>query len=288
MNRRLIKEKADSLLLTVKPQFIRILMIMMLVNIIPSLLNTGNGVFSVLIDLVLLLAFLTFGHGIIVSSLKIVRNQGDTLEDQDAFVGFKKYKELFFTYFISNMFVLAVTWVIAIGAIVLVIILFGSGVGINNLVSMFTSNSIDVNSMMGYSAFPILTFIILLTMLLIVIASVVTSTIVFAMPYLYQQYGLTGIQALKESYKLIKGHIWELIVLQLSFFHWILLETILASVLVTLLAIPFIGTIIASVLVGMFGIYTYQPKLYLSLAIFFEELAYQRYESGVENFDEVE
>ena len=172
MNRRLIKEKADSLLLTVKPQFIRILMIMMLVNIIPSLLNTGNGVFSVLIDLVLLLAFLTFGHGIIVSSLKIVRNQGDTLEDQDAFVGFKKYKELFFTYFISNMFVLAVTWVIAIGAIVLVIILFGSGVGINNLVSMFTSNSIDVNSMMGYSAFPILTFIILLTMLLIVIASV--------------------------------------------------------------------------------------------------------------------
>ena len=88
MNISSIKNRADELLIHCKPQVIRIMTIMLLVGLIPSLFNGSENTFISLISLVLTIVFLTFSHGYIVTTLKVVRNNSESLSDDDAFVGF--------------------------------------------------------------------------------------------------------------------------------------------------------------------------------------------------------
>ena len=60
-----------------------------------------------------------------------------------------------------------------------------------------------------------------------------------------------------------------------------ILIIVIQSILINLLAfIPVIGSLIASILGGLVAIYTYLPRYHLSQAIFFEEIAYYRYENN--------
>ncbi len=72
MNISSIKNRADELLIHCKPQVIRIMTIMLLVGLIPSLFNGSENTFISLISLVLTIVFLTFSHGYIVTTLKVV------------------------------------------------------------------------------------------------------------------------------------------------------------------------------------------------------------------------
>ena len=92
MNIQKIKERANQVLEMNKAQYIRILIILILLGLIPGLFNTGQ---SSLLYAIISLVFLTLSHGYVVSSLKMVRNQAHLLSDDDAFVGFKRIKELF-------------------------------------------------------------------------------------------------------------------------------------------------------------------------------------------------
>lgn len=77
----------------------------------------------------------------------------------------------------------------------------------------------------------------------------------------------------------MKGHVWDIIKLNLSFLGWmivvIFVQTIIGEVLSFL---PILGSLIASIVASVVGVYTYLPCYHLSQAIFFEELAYYHYE----------
>ena len=124
MNISSIKNRADELLIQCKPQVIRIMTIMLLVGLIPSLFNGSENTFISLISLVLTIVFLTFSHGYIVTTLKVVRNNSESLSDDDAFVGFRRFKELFPTYLVSGLVLFVVAFILILIMMFFLIILF--------------------------------------------------------------------------------------------------------------------------------------------------------------------
>lgn len=113
MNIKMIKERASQIQNMNRTQYMRILLMIVLLELIPNIFNIGEDILSRLLYLVMSIAFLTVSHGYIVSSLKMVRNQSQSLKDDDAFVGFKRFKELFSTYILINIFMMAVLFIVA-------------------------------------------------------------------------------------------------------------------------------------------------------------------------------
>lgn len=282
MDITLIKRRADELLETCKPQMIRNITLLMLIGLVPSLFDGDNALME-LISFILLIVFLTFEHGYVVSSLKVVRNNAQNLSDDDVFVGFRRWKELFPTYLVSSLVLFGVTMISAIVLIVIFMILFGSAIGnmstivLSNL-NMAQSNPTALVQLLIQYAPSLVTVIMLVTIIMLVII-VVFSVLLFAMPYLLEQYGMTTTVALKESVALMKGHIWDMIKLELSFLGWMILVAIVQGAVEYLLSfIPVLGSMIAAIAGVFVAVYTYMPRYVLSQAIFFEELAYYRYD----------
>ena len=65
MNIKNIKNRADELLVNAKPQYVRILMIMLLIGMVQSFFSSENG-FPMIVSLMVTIAFLSFYHGYIV------------------------------------------------------------------------------------------------------------------------------------------------------------------------------------------------------------------------------
>lgn len=253
MNIKSIKARADKLIVYCKPQYIRILLIMMVVGLIPHSISS-TGITAVLYLIVTIL-FIPFKHGYVVTSLKIVRNNFDELSDNDAFAGVKRFKELFFTYFLYELIVLAVLVALGFLAVIFAVVV---GSGVKELTSVLTLT------------------------LLVGVAVTVVSTIVglygFAYPYLMEKYGYKGMNAIKESFRFIKGHMLDLFKLELSYLGWVLLAMIVQVLVAEVFAfLGTLGTTIASLVSGAIAVFTYYPQYYVAKAIFFEEIAYKRY-----------
>ena len=122
MNIRKIKERANQLLSVDKQQYIRILMILVLLELIPTLFSTGHDILSRIIYIIISLAFIAVSHGYVVSSLKMVRNQSSLLSDDDALVGFKRFKGLFSTYLLNNIVLFFITF----AAMFILMMIFGA------------------------------------------------------------------------------------------------------------------------------------------------------------------
>ena len=205
-----------------------------------------------------------FKHGYIVSSLKIVRNNFADLSDHDAFAGLKRFKELFFTYFLYELIVVGVLFVLGF----ILVILTGA----------FGAYSLDVSSLLSLTALITLVF---------GGVSVLVGLACFAFPYLLEKYGYKGMAALKESIQFIKGHLFDLFKLEFSYLGWSLLVA-LVQIFVTEV-FSFLGTLgvaLASLASGAIALFTYLPQYYVSKAIFFEEIAYKRYFEYTQNQDE--
>lgn len=289
MNISSIKNRASEVLMANKSQYIRNLTILMLVGLIPSIFN-GSGTFARLISFAMTILFLTFQHGYIVCSLKMVRNNAQSLNDDDSFVGFRRFSELFPTYLLTSITI----WAIMIGLIfiftLLFTIIFGSALSnIGGLVSSVAIGELAGNEILAYilSNAPYIVLAFLIIFILLIVVSIVVSAFLFAVPYLLEQYKMTTTIAIKESFQLMKNHIWDYVKLQLSFIGWIIIVVVIQSLLTELLAfIPIIGALIAAIAGGFIGIYTYLPQLYLSQAVLFEELAYRRYENINQTYGE--
>lgn len=289
MNIANIKNRADELLVTCKPQVIRIMTIMMLVGLIPSLFSESkDNLFVSLISLVITILFITFNHGYVVTTLKVVRNDAQSLSDDDAFVGFRRFKELISTYLLTAIVILLVGMAAIFVVMFLFMMLFGG------VISTSLSNTMNYYHIIGNGDYsylfsllqmaPSLALLILLLVLAIIIIIGIISIFVFAVPYLLEQYHMTNTLAIKESFQLMKNHVWDMIKLELSFIGWMILVAIIQSILTRfLIFIPILGSLIASIVAGFIGIYTYLPKFYVSQAIFFEEIAYYRYDQPYQN-----
>lgn len=279
MNIRKIKERANQLLSVDKQQYIRILMILVLLELIPTLFSTGHDILSRIIYIIISLAFITVSHGYVVSSLKMVRNQSSLLSDDDALVGFKRFKGLFSTYLLNNIVLFFITF----AAMFILMMIFGaflSGIQLNGFVNEISLSGNYTQVLLSiFSQSPsLLAAFILFYMLMIVIVFVISSYL-FAVPYLLERYQMTNLMAIKESYRFMKGHIFDYIKLNLSFLGWILGLMIIQMIFNRLLMfLPILGALISAIITGIIGVYTYLPRYQLSKAIFFEELAYYRYD----------
>lgn len=275
MNIRSIKSRANELLVYSKPQFIRILIIMLLVGLVPSLFNNSRGLMA-LISLIVSIIFLPFDHGYIVSSLKIVRNNYTALKDEDAWVGFSRFKELFPTYLIVGLIRFAIVFCITF--VLLFLLTIFNGATLSHMSSMTYNANVDtlVRVLMASPAFLMQTMVVLL---IIVIVNYILSIYLFAVPYLLEQYHMETMTAIRESIQFINGYAFDLFKLDLSYFGWFFLIGIVDSLLAEFLgSIPFVGTLVVAILCGLLKIYVFLPQYYLSRTIFFEEIAYQRYE----------
>ncbi len=279
MDIRKIKERANQLLSVDKQQYIRILMILVLLELIPTLFSTGHDILSRIIYIIISLAFIAVSHGYVVSSLKMVRNQSSLLSDDDALVGFKRFKGLFSTYLLNNIVLFFITF----AAMFILMMIFGaflSGIQLDSFANeiSLSGNYTQVLLRIFSQSPSLLAAFILFYMLMIVIVFVISSYL-FAVPYLLERYQMTNLMAIKESYRFMKGHIFDYIKLNLSFLGWILGLMIIQMGLNRLLMfLPILGALISAIITGIIGVYTYLPRYQLSKAIFFEELAYYRYD----------
>ena len=279
MNIRKIKERANQLLSVDKQQYIRILMILVLLELIPTLFSTGHDILSRIIYIIISLAFIAVSHGYVVSSLKMVRNQSSLLSDDDALVGFKRFKGLFSTYLLNNIVLFFITF----AAMFILMMIFGaflSGIQLDSFANeiSLSGNYTQVLLRIFSQSPSLLAAFILFYMLMIVIVFVISSYL-FAVPYLLERYQMINLMAIKESYRFMKGHIFDYIKLNLSFLGWILGLMIIQMGLNRLLMfLPILGALISAIITGIIGVYTYLPRYQLSKAIFFEELAYYRYD----------
>lgn len=295
MNIRNIREKAKQLLFTCKPQYIRILIVVMLITCLGDYLANLN-IPTLLVSLIVIV-FLPISHGYIVSSLKVVRNTSHTLSDEDALVGYKRFKELFPTY--------VVTFLAQFGILVLVVIVLTIvfSLLLENVVLPFGNMSQLVSGTFATMLLSLFTFApeLMLVFLLIAIVAGASfyyiSLFFFAVPYLLERFQMKNGLAIKESFRFIKGHKMDLFKLDISFLGWSLLDGLIVYLLTQFVgSLPFVGYALVLLASGFFRIYTYYPQYELSRAILFEEIAYQRYEdhcdevinSNQEVVDEVE
>ena len=227
----MIKEKARQIQNMNRAQYMRILFMIVLLELIPDIFNVGDNILSRLLYLIISIAFLTVSHGYIVSSLKMVRNQSQTLKDDDAFVGFKRFKELFSTYVLMNIFMLGVLFI----AIFILFVIIG----------MFISHALS--------------------------QGIITEM------FLAGNYGYILSYILEHSPQTLSMFL-------LCFFLMAIIQSAFAELLSF---IPVLGSLIAAIITGIISIYSYLPRFHLAQAIFFEELAYHRYEqTNMNNGDE--
>ena len=279
MNIKMIKERASQIQNMKRTQYMRILLMIVLLELIPNIFNIGEDILSRLLYLVMSIAFLTVSHGYIVSSLKMVRNQSQSLkDDDDDFVGFKRFKELFSTYILINIFMMAVLFIVAYILLVIIgVFLSQSLQGISGEMLLTGNYAYILSYILKHSPQTLSMFVLCYFVLLIILFFV--SSYLFAVPYLLERFHMKNLKAMKASFSLMKGHIFEYFKLYLSFFGWIFLMVIIQSFIAELLSfLPVLGSLIAAIIAGVISVYSYLPCFHLAQAIFFEEPAYHCYE----------
>ncbi len=278
VNIQRIKQRASEVLVNYKDQYIRILIIVMLINLVPTIFSGYSGTFATILYYIISFLFLTVSHGYIVSSLKMVRNNGITLSDDDAFVGFTQIGRLFPTYLLQEVISIVVMLIYFIICVIIFMIFGSSFMNISYLASASTSSEAMAEYLVELLFTNSLFSTIVLIMVLIgMVLMIIVSLFLFAVPYLLEEYHMGPVECVKESFSMMKGHLWDLLKLQISFWGWMILIGMIEILLSNLLSFIFIGDIIASIVAGFIAIYTYVPKYHLSMAVFFEELAYYRY-----------
>ncbi|MCD7894049.1 MAG: DUF975 family protein [Erysipelotrichaceae bacterium] len=278
MNVQRIKQRASEVLVNYKDQYLRILIIVMLLNLVPTIFSGYTSTFATIIYYIVSFLFLTVSHGYIVSSLKMVRNNGITLSDDDAFVGFRRIKDLFPTYLLQEVISVVVMIIYFIICIIIFAIFGSSFMNISYLASASTSTDAMVNYILNlFMTSSSFSTLVLMMLLIGVVLMVIVSLFLFAVPYLLEEYHMGPVECVKESFSMMKGHLWDLVRLDISFWGWMILVGIIEMLLSSLLSFVSIGGLIASIIAGIIAVYTYVPRYQLSIAIFFEELAYYRY-----------
>lgn len=272
-----IKEKASEILSSSWNELTKEFLVIAVIGSIASGIgNLLGGTIGSIIGLVITLVFLPFEHGYIVGSLKAVNNRPDELNvEQDAFVGFTRFKELFSTYFVYNFFLMIVLFLailIAIAAFIMVVPsdLLSSGV----LYQQFSGGVYNQNAVLNAEMYQLIEvmgavggFILLFVMVILLIVAIYS--LYFALtPYILERYQIRGVKALKESARLMNGYKWFLFKLNLSFIGWMLIGGIITSILNMVLPV----SILVNAISAAIGIYLYQTKLQVCKAVLFEEI----------------
>ncbi len=278
-----IKRKANELLVNHDKLFKVLLYIGIIQAIFSAVSTLFDGVVGGTVSLIITILTLTLSHGAIVASLKTVNNMEESIDEQeDALVGFKKIGHLFQTYFLYDFIIGIICFVV--GIIGFLIIMSVSSVSIEQFLQLFTItiNGLTVSQAQIVNtadAFSNVFSILMLVICLIIFISVYFSLKFGLFNYILQKYDITGMAALKESSRLMKGNKWTLFKLELSFLGWMILSAIIAGVIAMLvemiIPISFLASLIESILTVFVSVYLYEMKLNVCVAVFYEELDYE-------------
>ena len=278
-----IKRKANELLVNHDKLFKVLLYIGIIQAIFSAVSTLFDGVVGGIVSLIITILTLTLSHGAIVASLKTVNNMEESIDEkEDALVGLKKIGHLFPTYFLYD-FIIGIIWFV-VGNIGFLIIMSVSSVSIEQFLQLFTItiNGITVSQAQIVNtadAFSNVFSILMLVICLIIFISVYFSLRFGLFNYILQKYDMTGMAALKESSRLMKGNKWTLFKLELSFLGWMILSAIIAGVFTMLveiiIPISFLASLIESILTVFVSVYLYEMKLNVCVAVFYEELDYE-------------
>lgn len=296
MNIRDIKYKASEVLVQNKKLF-NVLLYIGFINILFQFIsNIFTGLLGALISIVITVLTVTLTHGAVVSSLKIINNNYELIDEkEDSLYGLTHFKSLFPTYFLYELVLTAVALVSFIIISVFVFIYYSSSftsfitstitlfreVNINNLlISDYVTNFSGIFISLFFACF------------IVIIITTYVSLRLSLFPYIMQKYGYTTKEALKESNRLMKGNVFTLFKLELSFlaviFSVLFLSVFINMIIESIIPISIIASLIESLITTYLSVYFYEMKLNVSLAIFYEELDYEdRYvdiqDEGIEN-----
>ncbi len=264
MNISLLKQQAHHLLNHCKQQYQKILLMVLIMKSVSGIYTGQNIIFNIL-TLIIATMMISIDHGIIVSSLKIIRHQSNELDDQDAYIGIRRWKELLSTYLMKGLFVLAIPSLISI---ILILILFMFIPVSYDLIMKITT--LGFNEL--YQQFPALTGLIFLFLLFIMFIQLICSSLTFLMPYLYEDYHLKPFQCLKKSIHIMKNYIFDYIRLELSFIGWIILVAFIDMIILYLGSMITIIGIFSFVISAYIQVYLYYPHYTLTQALFYKEI----------------
>lgn len=269
-----IKEKTRNVLVNQKkiiPTFLLISLLTVLINYVGETL----GVFISFAPIITSIIVLPLSHGNVVACLMVVNERGDEIDVQNVgLTGFKRFKELFFTYFIhfAFMMVLLFFW----GLILVLIMKFLIDGSFFEIISALVLNDV-INANTAFSSlsnttiiqnFSSIMWLIFIGIILGVIIVVIYNLYFTLTPYILEKYKIYGIKAMSESARMMKGHKKTLFALFLSYLGWLILLVIIASLIQILLPVAFL----VSLLVEVIAVYLFYVRYQTSLAIFFEEI----------------
>lgn len=278
-----IKNKANEVLRQPNQLFKVILYVGIIQALFSALSGLFDGILGSIISLILSILTVTLGHGIIVASLKVVNNNGNLVDEkEDSLVGIKRFGQLFPTYFLYRVVVaLAGIVVGVIGMLLMYTMITDTQFSnLSQLVLMYVNKStISQDEIVNIvaSLSNVFSFVFILV-IIILILSVYLSLKFGLFNYILQKYNYTGLTALKESSRLMKGNKWTLFKLEFSSFGWMILAGLVSGVVAmfveTIMPIPFLATFITGVVSTFFSAYFYDVKLNTCFAVFYEELDY--------------
>ena len=279
-----IKNKANEVLRQPNQLFKVILYIGIIQALFSALSGIFNGILGTIISLMLSILTMTLGHGVVVASLKVVNNNGQSVDEkEDTLVGIKQFGNLFPTYFLYNVIIAFAGIIIAgIGMVLMYTTMTDAQFkSLSQLILMYVDKSTIaqgdlVNIVASLSDMFSFGFILVIV---IAIVAVYLSLRFGLFNYVLQKYNYTGLKALKESSRLMNGNKWTLFKLEFSFFGWMILAGLTSGVIAmfveTILPIDFLATFFTGVISTFFSTYFYGVKLNTCLAVFYEELDYE-------------
>lgn len=275
MNVRDIKTKARSMIATNRSSIVMIFLfigiMMVAINYLIQLIGSSIPF------LITILGFLVlpFSHGKVVTALKTVNERSDELSiEQDGLVGIKRYKDLFFTYFIKELLLLFLLMLVLL-IIALVSKLIIGDAAFNSIISFIMQSGFETTDISTILNDPkMVTMIenignIFFWGSIVLIVVLIMYSLYFALtPYLLEKYNIKGAKAMSESARLMKGHKSTLVVLYLSYIGWYFLAVLIMTVVTMIIPVP----IIVDVLTTIVGVYLFTAELEVCKAVFFEEI----------------
>lgn len=210
-----IKNKANEVLRQPNQLFKVILYVGIIQALFSALSGLFDGILGSIISLILSILTVTLGHGIIVASLKVVNNNGNLVDEkEDSLVGIKRFGQLFPTYFLYRVVVALAGIVVGVIGMLLMYTMITDAQfsNLSQLVLMYVNKStISQDEIVNIvaSLSNVFSFVFILV-IIISILSVYLSLKFGLFNYILQKYNYTGLTALKESSRLMKGNKWTL------------------------------------------------------------------------------
>lgn len=233
---------------------------------LPALFEDTN---ASILDFLLRILLLAMPHGLVVASLKMVTGQENQVDvKEDSMTGLRRFKELFPTYFLVSLCEF-------LPAVVLVIVL---SLSMGFSIVAMTSVSLDTLATGTIVLYAILILAVLLY------AFYITITLSFT-GYVIETKGERKMAAIKDSYRMIHGHVWPLIKLFLSYLPWLILSALVDGIIGS--ALGFLGpisTLLAVIATAFIQAYFFSAEYQIGVAIFFMRI--YNHEQGLDQSSE--